>query len=97
MQMSNRAMGNDRLSWRRWMWGALLALLLLPAIAMPFSAEVNWGVEDFAAAALMLGALGAGTEMASRIAVRPVWRMAMGAAVIAIIALIWAQAAVGIF
>lgn len=87
--------GSDA-SWRRWMWVGLAGLLLLPAVAMRFTAEVNWGLEDFAAAALLLGMMGGGVELASRMAVRPVWRMITGVAVVAAVALIWADAAVGI-
>lgn len=83
-------------AWRRWMWTGLVGLLLLPAVAMPFIAEVNWGLEDFVVAALLLAMAGGGIELASRMAARPVWRMMAGAAVVVVIALIWADAAVGI-
>jgi len=46
------------------MWGVIAALLVLPAIAMPFTHEVAWGVEDFAFAALILVGAGLLYELA---------------------------------
>lgn len=53
--------------WRIAGWGALLALLALPAIAMRFTAEVHWTPFDFLAAGVMLALLGGVTELAFRI------------------------------
>ena len=37
-------------SWRLALWGGIALLLVLPALAMQFTREVNWGPGDFAAA-----------------------------------------------
>ncbi len=54
--------------WRIAGWGAALALILLPALAMRFDIDVNWTNADFVVAAVLLTSLGAGIELATRIA-----------------------------
>ncbi len=82
---------------RRMMWAAIACLLALPAVAMLFTPEVRWGFEDFAAAAFLLGAVGAGAEWTARARLRPASRAALLIPLLLVVALIWAQAAVGIF
>lgn len=79
------------------LWSLAALLLMVPLVAMQFTAEVKWGAEDFAAAALLIGGLGLVIEVAvARLRV-PLWRMAaIGLAVLAFLA-IWAELAVGIF
>lgn len=81
--------------WRIAGWGAALALLCLPAIAMQFSAEVDWTPFDFGFAAILLLALGIGIELAARIRER---RRALAAGFMALagFATVWINAAVGI-
>jgi hypothetical protein len=73
------------------------AILLVPAVAMQFTAEVNWGPMDF----VIAGALVAGTGLAYELAVRRMrssrWRTAGGLALAAALLLVWAELAVGIF
>ncbi len=55
--MANKAQGIDgwRGSWlRKAMWSGAPFLLLLPAVAMRFTAEVNWTGSDFVFAAVLL-------------------------------------------
>ncbi|WP_127754397.1 hypothetical protein [Devosia sp. 1566] len=95
----------DRLSHRTgvtWKWRVAFActafaVLLLPAVATQVSGEVNWGAEDFFAAAGLLAAAWAAIEVLFR-AVQTVRARLMGTslALIALLA-IWAQLAVGIF
>ncbi len=82
--------------WRGALWAALAIVLLLPAVAMRFTPEVRWTSADFAAAAVLLIALGAGIELVARhiAAGRRQW-LAGGLVAIAV-ALIWAEGAVGI-
>jgi hypothetical protein len=73
-----------------------LAILLVPAVAMRFTDEVNWGPGDF----LVAGALLAGTGLAyvlakRRIARRP-GRLLLGALLALGLLLVWAELAVGI-
>jgi hypothetical protein len=79
------------------LWGFAGLMLLIPAIAMQFSSEVNWGKEDFLAAAVLLGGAGLGIELAVRlIKSRSVMMIAI-AGVLALLLLVWAEVAVGIF
>ena len=76
---------------------ATLAILLVPAVAMHFTHEVNWGPGDF----LVGGALLAGTGLAyvltkRRIAGRP-GRLLLGGLLALGLLLVWAELAVGVF
>jgi hypothetical protein len=76
---------------------ATLAVLLVPAVAMRFTAEVNWGPGDF----LVGGALLAGTGLAYVLAKRRIagrsGRLLLGALLALGLLLVWAELAVGIF
>lgn len=81
----------------RWMTiGAAVGLLLLvPAIAMQFTSEVQWTAFDFVAAAVLLGGAASGCELAVR-RLRGRARVIAVGVVLAVAALLWAQGAVGI-
>lgn len=79
------------------MWGAFALLLIAPMVAMRFTAQVNWGGEDFAAAALILGGVGIGCELVVRVLRAGLARQAALVGLIGLGALVWADAAVGIF
>lgn len=72
------------------------ALLLVPLVAMRFTAEVTWTALDF----LVAGALLVTAGMTYEFAVRPIRhrtrRLACAAALAAAFLLVWAQLAVGI-
>ena len=82
--------------WRIAGWGALIALLALPAIAMHFTPDVAWTARDFIFAAVLLGALGLGVEFAVRLGRGGAHRAGLIAAALAAFATMWANAAVGI-
>lgn len=83
--------------WRLAMWGLIAALLLTPLIAMQFTREVAWDAADFVfAGALLIGA-GLLFELAARLTRKLTWRLAVGAASVLAVLLIWADAAVGVF
>lgn len=82
---------------RALLWGVIATLILLPAIAMPFTAEVNWGPEDFVAAAILLGGTGLALEVAARVLVDPRKRVLAALAIIGTLLVVWAELAVGIF
>lgn len=94
MVASNEA-GSGRARLRMIGWGAVVAVLLIPAIAMRFTGEVNWSGGDFLLAALMLGGLGLGVELAVRLS--PDWHYRAGAALAGLMALVivWGNLAVG--
>ena len=74
-----------------------LALLLVPLVAMLFTKEVNWGIEDFVAAGVLLFAAGMAYSLATRKARSAVQRRAVAALVLVVLAAVWTQLAVGLF
>lgn len=79
------------------LWGFAGLLLLVPAVAMQFTPVVNWGAEDFIAAAVLIGGAGLGIELAVRLVKSRTAMFALIAGVIALMLLVWAELAVGIF
>jgi hypothetical protein len=74
-----------------------LALLVVPVIAMQFTAEVNWGPGDFVVMGGLLAALYAGVELSLRASRTRLGRvLAMLACLFAVLT-VWAELAVGIF
>jgi len=95
---------NDRTSprptlfngWRIAGWGSALALLLLPAMAMQFTEEVNWTASDFVFAAILLGFVGTVIELAARFARPGTARIGYMLAGLTAFLTFWSNAAVGI-
>lgn len=87
---------NHRLG--RWLFLLVAsAIMLVPAIAMQITSEVNWGLEDFGAMGLMLIAAGLLLEASSRLANTALeMGLAVGFIILAFFA-VWAELAVGIF
>ncbi|MBX7535306.1 hypothetical protein K3175_06500 [Qipengyuania sp. GH1] len=81
--------------WRVAGWGTLLALLALPAIAMQLTGEVGWTASDFVFAAILLGALGAGIELAVKVGRNGAHTFALVLTALAAFVTLWANAAVG--
>jgi hypothetical protein len=77
-------------------WGLALSLLLFPAIDMQFTAEVDWGAEDFVAFALMIGLAGLVLDAGVRLIRRPLHRAILMGAIVLAFMLAWAELAVGI-
>lgn len=84
-------------AWRPAMWAVIAAILLLPLVAMQFTDEVNWTAFDFVAAGVLLVGAGLAWEVATRLVSSRSGRLLIGALLLLIVALIWAQGAVGIF
>lgn len=82
--------------WRIAGWGMAGLLLLIPAVAMRYTSEVNWTASDFVFASVMIGGTGLAIEAVMRM--RPDWRYRLGAlmALAAGFLLIWINGAVGI-
>lgn len=78
------------------MWGVIAAILLAPLIAMQVTDEVAWTAFDFAAAGALLIGAGAVFEALSRKPRLAQHRAAVAATLIAVVAVVWAQGAVGI-
>lgn len=83
--------------WRAAMWGGLLALLLLPALAMSRGAEgVDWSASDFVIMGTLMAILGLAIEVAVRFLTS--WKSRLMAVVLAVFGflLIWMELAVGL-
>lgn len=81
---------------RALLWGGAGMLLLLPWIAMQFSAEVNWDGFDFLVFGAMLAIACIVCEIAVRVSRSNGYRLAAGIAVGTGFLLVWVNLAVGI-
>ncbi|WP_374590120.1 hypothetical protein [Novosphingobium sp.] len=79
------------------LWSLFAAVLIVPAVAMQFTAEVNWGPGDFVAAAGLLGLTGLGLELAARAQMGRTARLAASGLVVLALLVVWAELAVGLF
>ncbi len=82
--------------WRIAGWGSLLALLVIPALAMQITREVNWTAGDFVFAAILLGFIGTVVELAARFARPGAPRTGYILAGFVAFFTVWSNAAVGI-
>lgn len=76
---------------------AILLLLALPWVAMQFTTEVVWTRSDFVIAALLLGGTGLLVEVVLRTVRHRRGRMALVLLLLASLALVWGELAVGLF
>lgn len=70
-------------------------VLLVPLAAMQFTDEVAWSVTDFVTAAVLLFGAGLAYIVITRHAARR--RLLVAAGVLAVLVLVWAELAVGVF
>lgn len=92
VEMNSGARGSR---WSPFVWGAATLLLLMPLIAMQFTAEVVWGPVDFLVFGTML-AIACGTwELAVRSSGNLWYRAGVALAVVTAFLLVWANLAVG--
>ncbi len=82
---------------RRAGWALVAVILMLPAVAMRFTDDVQWTVSDFVFAAVLLIGGGLLIELAVWKARSLPARLALCLAVLVVMSLIWVEAAVGIF
>ncbi len=78
-------------------WSAVALIMLAPAVAMQFTDEVNWTTSDFVFAGVLL--IGGATviEVVAWKVRNPVVRIGFALFVVAVVALVWIEGAVGIF
>ena len=88
--------GGSAAGWTRYLWAGAALLLLLPFIAMRFTAEVDWNAVDFAVMGTMLALACGAIELAVRASRNAGFRLASLLAVGASFLVIWSNLAVGI-
>ena len=87
--------------WRGWSpwriagWSIPVLLLMLPAVAMQFTSEVNWTGSDFIFAAVLFGSVGLAFELIVRASDSLAFRFGAALAVIAAFLTVWVNGAVG--
>jgi hypothetical protein len=81
--------------WRAIGWGAAISLLVLPAVAMRFTDEVNWTAGDFVFAGLLFGGVGLGIEFLVRQSANLSYRVGAVLALLAAFLNVWVNGAVG--
>jgi len=81
--------------WRVAGWSIPVLLLMLPAMAMQFTSEVNWTGSDFIIAAVLFGSVGVAFELIVRASDSLAYRFGAGLAVIGAFLTIWVNGAVG--
>ncbi|MFN3776667.1 hypothetical protein [Sphingomonas parapaucimobilis] len=97
MQLIHNLRRIDSRVLRNFVWALLTCVLLVPALAMPFTSEVDWNLVDFVFAAILLGTIGVACEYAPRLSAPPAVRGLIVIGIVAVVFAIWADAAVGIF
>lgn len=75
----------------------VMLLLLIPFIAMQFTDEVNWTVFDFVVAGILLLGTGLLFELVIRKLKNKNYQIAAITVLLAVLFLVWAELAVGIF
>ena len=83
-------------AWRWLLWGSIPILLSIPAVAMLLSEEVNWGAEDFIAAAVLFGTTALIVDTVLRHVTTPLARPVLVGSVLLALMLVWAELAVGV-
>ncbi len=83
--------------WRLLLWLSLGALLVAPLIAMQFTSEVSWTAFDFAVMVVLLTVAGLAVELLFSKVWTPAARLMACLGILALIAIVWVDGAVGIF
>jgi hypothetical protein len=94
-RLQKRGAGSKQ--WRVIRWLTIACLLALPWIAMQFAREVAWTASDFATMAALLIGAGVAFELLISRALSPRPRWLIGLTLVGVVALVWAEGAVGVF
>lgn len=81
--------------WSPAIWGIAVLLLLLPAVAMRYTGEVDWAATDFVVMAAMLAIACGAFEFVARRSGNTLYRAAAGIAIVTAFATVWVNLAVG--
>lgn len=82
--------------WRLIGWGAAVAIIVSPLVAMQFTREVNWTASDFIFAIIVIGGVGGLFELAARTSRSWAYRGGAALALLTALLLVWINGAVGI-
>lgn len=96
--MTNEAVITRTRRWSGWRiagWSIPALLLLLPLVAMQFTAEVDWTASDFLFAAVLFGSVGLAFEFIVGKSDSLAYRFGAALTVVAAFLTIWVNAAVG--
>jgi len=96
MTGNTNSIGSGGMPWRLLLWGGAASLLLIPAVAMQFTSEVNWTTFDFLFAGAVIGGTGLILELVFRMAGSWAYRAGAVLALGAVVMLVWINGAVGI-
>lgn len=78
-------------------FGIIAFILLIPAVAMQFTKEVDWNVFDFIVMGTLLSITGLAIELVTRKVTSTKWRLIITGVIILALLLTWAELAVGLF
>ena len=81
--------------WSLLVWGGAAVLLAIPAIAMRFTSEVDWGPEDFIVMGAMLALACGSYEFVARLSGNTAYRAGAAAAIVVSFLTVWVNLAVG--
>jgi hypothetical protein len=81
--------------WRIIGWGGLGCLLLLPAVAMQFTDEVNWDETDFIVAGLVFSIVGGLVELAVQLSSNWFYRIGAFFGIFSGFVVVWSNLAIG--
>lgn len=77
--------------------GLIALLLLVPGISMLFTNEVNWSIQDFIIAGILLLSIGLAIELILRKVSKKQNRIALIIIILTLLVLTWVELAVGVF
>jgi len=80
---------------RKLLWAGAAGLLMLPAVAMRFTSEVDWTLSDFVFAGVLIGAAASAVEVGMRLSGDWYFRLGVLAATGGAFLTVWVNAAVG--
>lgn len=92
MENPSSAHGNR---WSLAIWGVAALLLLVPAVAMRFTSEVNWTSGDFLVMGAMLAIACGAYELVARMSGDTWYRAAVAIAIVTAFVTVWVNLAVG--
>ena len=92
MAQANGRGGNR---WSLAIWGTAACLLLVPLVAMQFTAEVDWTGSDFVVMGVLLAIACGGYELATRLSDSSAYRAGAAVAVATGFLIVWVNLAVG--